>query len=272
MVVPNIAHLLKVFTLAGVCLVSSVTFAQSEGEREQALELFQRGEASYREGDFNAAIVYLEDAYETFPEPVILYNLARAHEGRGDDQEAADLFERYLRDAGDVEDRGAIEARIVGLRARVAETERLRELEEAQEGREASEMAVEVEDGESAADPIASDASEESSSGPSALPWVVVGAGALVAATGIIPGVQAPGTQSDAQAALSNGQNTQALELQDKAEGQARTANILFAVGGGIALAGLIWGIIDLSSGDDDNESGVSVRIGPSSVTLHGRF
>ncbi len=106
--------------------VATPALAQ-ESDRERAVELFEEGERSYRAGDFDGAIGHLDAAYRIFPEPVILYNLGRAHEGRGDDREAADYFERYLAEAGEVEDRGGIEARIQNLRASADERDRLRE-------------------------------------------------------------------------------------------------------------------------------------------------
>jgi tetratricopeptide (TPR) repeat protein len=86
----------------------------------RAEKVFLKAAAAYRRGDFDTAIRLLEEAYRLSPEPVLLFNLAKAHEGKGDYAPAIDAYERYLQEADDIPDRGAIRRRIATLRTKLA--------------------------------------------------------------------------------------------------------------------------------------------------------
>ncbi|MCA9619864.1 MAG: tetratricopeptide repeat protein, partial [Myxococcales bacterium] len=106
--------------------------APAEGEKptiDQAamVERFDEAQALYREGRFGEAAAILHELIEVRPEPVLYYNLARAHDGNGELAEALTSYRRYLELAPEVADRGAIERRIATLEAQLAERERLAE-------------------------------------------------------------------------------------------------------------------------------------------------
>src|SRR5262245_34799172 len=64
--------------------------------KARALELFAHSEQRYQSGDFAESARLLEQAYEIFPEPVLLYNLARAREQAGEIERAIAAYEKYL--------------------------------------------------------------------------------------------------------------------------------------------------------------------------------
>src|SRR5690606_33568184 len=80
---------------------------------------FERAEALYDEGRYDEAIELLRELVREYPDPILLYNLGRAHEGAERLAEAIDAYERYLDAAPDAPDRDAITRRIERLRARL---------------------------------------------------------------------------------------------------------------------------------------------------------
>ena len=51
--------------------------------KARATELFKKGSEAYLRGDFAQTIALLDEAYALDPQPVLIYNKARAHEGLG---------------------------------------------------------------------------------------------------------------------------------------------------------------------------------------------
>jgi len=73
-------------------LASGLVVGQpTKDDKALAAELYERAAASYKEGEYETAIGYLEQAYSLDPDPVILYNLGRSFEGNAqlDKAEAA---------------------------------------------------------------------------------------------------------------------------------------------------------------------------------------
>jgi tetratricopeptide (TPR) repeat protein len=107
---------------ASLLVLPAGASAQEEaGARERALELFDQGGTAYQEGRFEDAARLFRSAHETFPEAVLLYNLARAEENLGHWIAAAEAYQGYLDAAEQAEDRPGIERRIVTLRERAEE-------------------------------------------------------------------------------------------------------------------------------------------------------
>ena len=89
-------------------------------DRDRALKLFEDSDKAYKAGKFEKAAELLREAYGLYPEPLLLYNLGRAQEGLGDAKGAIESYERYLKDAKQIKDRGAIERRVDTLKAQLA--------------------------------------------------------------------------------------------------------------------------------------------------------
>lgn len=231
-----------------VCLVPAVAAAQeatSEDAQAEALRLFEESKVAYREGRFDDAVELLTEAHRLFPEPVLLYNLGRALEGAGEYTRAVDAYDEYLRIAGDIPDRGAIEGRVATLRREIETRERLEQLEETR--------------------PVTPAPRVERESA-SAAPWIVAAVGGAGLAVGGVFGVLALSSHDDAENAASQAETEQ---LQSTAETYALVANVAFAAGGAIALAGVIWGIVDLLTLETES---VTVSIGPRSIALEARL
>ncbi|TVR02529.1 MAG: PEGA domain-containing protein [Deltaproteobacteria bacterium] len=70
--------------------------AQSDSDREQAARLFQLGQDAFTAGSFDEAAISFQEAFNLDPHPVLLFNLARAHEEMLDLPAALAFFRQVL--------------------------------------------------------------------------------------------------------------------------------------------------------------------------------
>ena len=139
-----------------------------EALRARSVELYEQSVDEYRAGRFAHAVELLREAYRTYPHANLLYNLARAHEGAGDLEEAIAAYRAFLQASAEADDRPAIERRIDTLEYQIAERDEL--IEDHQKTMEALERAAHVR------------TADQGSAGP--LPWLLGGAGLAAIATG----------------------------------------------------------------------------------------
>src|ERR1051326_6287657 len=117
--------MLRVVVIVAVAVGVCPAYADQPAGKPGALKLFAEADKAYKRGEFEHAAQLLREAYELFPEPILLYNLARALEGMGDIEGAVLNYERYLAAATTVEDRGAMERRVTTLKEQLAAREKL---------------------------------------------------------------------------------------------------------------------------------------------------
>src|SRR6266540_4033861 len=91
-----------------IVLAAQTAVAQpsTADNRTRALQLFDESATHYKNGEFEKAAELLREAYGLFPEPILLYNLARALESMGDLPGAIENYERYLTEEAQIDDRG----------------------------------------------------------------------------------------------------------------------------------------------------------------------
>lgn len=225
-------------------LASDVQAQSSDAEK-----LFAESADAYREGRFDKAIELLEKAYALSKEPVLLFNLAKAQEGRGDIPGAILSYEKYLSEAAMISDRGAIEKRVETLKAQLADKSALEK--RAEEERRRREKA------------------EQEKPSPSPIPWVLAGVGAAGIAVGGALAAVVKSKEADAQAEPVQ-QN--AIELRDDAERMAIGVNVAFAVGGTLLAAGVTWGIIDVVLTGQASGPQVSLELTPGALGMRVVF
>lgn len=135
--------------VAAAVLISSLGKAQApKSNEDRSYRLYLEADQAYKEGQAARAVELLNEAYRRKPEPVLLYNLARAYEALGKLAEAADYYSRYILAEPTAAGRGNIINRIAALKAQIVERERLtaerqlleQELKEAQSPRAAVPM------------------------------------------------------------------------------------------------------------------------------------
>ncbi len=232
--------------------------APASTNKSRAAELFKSSAEAYMRGDFSHAIELLDEAYALDPQPVLLYNKARAHEGLGHLDEAIELYERYLTEEPSSADRGAIEQRLVTLRKQRDEKAALaKERTQVEKEREAVEK-------ERANPPPPVEPPPPPPHHRSVLPYVVMGVGGAGLVTGTIFGLLA---NSKKAAATDERVQLQAIDLRDTGRTFATVSNVSFIAGGVLVAAGAVWWVID---GRSTNRSSVQVGVGPGSLSLGG--
>lgn len=234
----------------------TATPSAAQSNKARAADLFKKSADAYLHGDFAAAIGLLDEAYALDPQPVLLYNKARAHEGLGHVDEAIELYEKYLAEEPSSPDRGAIEQRLVTLKKQRDEKLALAKERTAVEQERA---AVEKE----RANPPPTEPPAEPPHRRSVLPYVVMGAGGASLVGGVVFGLLANSKKS---AADSEPVQTQASDLRDKGRTFATVSNVTFVVGGVLVAAGAVWWVLDGTS----SKRSVRVGLGAGSLQLGG--
>jgi tetratricopeptide (TPR) repeat protein len=191
---------------------------RADDDDARALSLFEQSERAYDAGRFAEAISLLQQSYVLKKEPVLLYNLGRAHEGNGDLGKAADAYEAFLKAQPDAPDRGALERRIGTLRKQLAEREAL--------ARQAKER----------------EKPPPKEHTPSVAPWIVSGIGVAGIGTGVAFGLLSRGKHSDA---VSDPTYAGADHAQSQARTFATVANVCLVSGAVVLVAGIVWYVLD---------------------------
>ena len=236
--------------ITGVAAYAQPKPAPDPAAKARALELFDQSDVHYKKGEFEDAAKLLREAYDIYPEPLLLYNLARALEGMGDLSGAIEHYEKYLQSGTEIVDRPAIERRLATLK---------------EQQRKAAE----------AGKPLPPGGGGNGDLGPqdhphkrSLVPWVIASAGGATVITGGVFGFLA---KRKHDAAVDEPVQATADKLQSKAETYATVANVLFVAGGVAAIGGAVWGVIDWrrarrSESATARKTGARIRIAPAYV------
>jgi tetratricopeptide (TPR) repeat protein len=239
---------------------SSEALADDTKQGSRARELFREGAERFKSGDFRGALERFEQAYQLDPNPILVYNMARAHESLGDIEDAMVAYQHYLELDPNASDRGAVEQRIATLRRDLEERRALeqRALESERQRRAAQSKAA----------PLPRSAPPRS---PSAVPWIIMGVGLGAVGAGVVLGSMAKARIDDAQANPNGGE---AQDAEDSGRSLGTAANIAFVVGGSIAAGGLIAGVVDVvkSNGRPAQAVRAVVTLRAHGVAIAGRF
>lgn len=231
------------------------TPSSGKENKARAAELYKKSADAYLQGDFATAIKLLDEAYGLDPQPVLVYNQARAHEGLGHVDEAITLYEKYLSEEPTSPDRGAIEQRIATLKKQREDKQRLerekadveaKRLEQEQQQRDLEKREQEIK------------ATPEPRK-RSVLPYVVAGVGAAGAVTGTVFGFLALDKESTGNSATSL---REATDAQDSGQTLATVSNVSFIVGGVLLAGGIVWWIADGGFGSGSAKTGSTKRPG----------
>ncbi len=83
--------------------------------KRRAYALLQEGTARFDLGKFDEAIDLFQKAYEVYPYPEALYNIAQAHRMKKDYERAVFFYKSYLRNHATATNRATVEARITEM-------------------------------------------------------------------------------------------------------------------------------------------------------------
>lgn len=241
-------------------LVATTASAEVRNSESEATRIFERGESAYGEGQFAEAAELMRRAYELQPEPILLFNIGRALEGDGNVSGAIEAYSRYLEVSPDAENRGLVERRLAVLNAQQRDLETMQqELHDA----EARLQEAEVGSGDSS---NGRDVSARRSVNP--IPWAIMGVGLASVIAGGVLGALALDREE-----TGNADPVQLSAFNTLEEGRrfALAANITLVAGGAVAIAGLVWGLVDLIAAPRrrrSTERAITVRIAPFSLVL----
>jgi len=91
-------HVVAVLVALAACIAMTISagtaFAQTPAER--ASQLVDEGMALFGEGNFEDAAILFQEAYNLDPHPVLMFNIARAHQEMGDLPSALEFFNVVL--------------------------------------------------------------------------------------------------------------------------------------------------------------------------------
>ncbi|MEM9191902.1 MAG: tetratricopeptide repeat protein, partial [Myxococcota bacterium] len=220
-----------------------------------ALGVAQRAQERYEAGDFERAAVLLGEAIDLHETPALHYNLARTLNQMDRWEEARAEYRTYLRLDPTAANRSSVEARIRELDERI---ERRREALPS----DAPVDAAAAGSAELVTDSAVRGAPSSSSVNP--IPWLVAGVGAAALVAAIPFAVLSRDAIDEARTSESH---LEAVNPASDAETFTTTANVLFIVGGAIAAAGAVWGLIDLLATDDGPRATVSLGLDRIAVT-----
>jgi tetratricopeptide (TPR) repeat protein len=262
----QISRVAGVVTVTLVSALAGATFVQpafaqgkpagsaAQTPQARAADLFNKGAEAYRRGEFAQAVSMLQEAYSLDPQPVLLYNLARAYEGSGSNDLAIETYARYLEADPKAPDRGAIEQRLGTLKRQRDERialEKQRDAERARADQEKADRERRQQEQPKAAAP------HERSIGP----YVVAGVGGAALVSGAIFGLMATSKHSTANQASTSQQS--AVDEQSSAKSLATISTISFIAGGVLVAAGVTWWFIDGKSVDKQGKSAATpFRVG----------
>lgn len=99
------------------------TWAQSDGQKQKALEHFQKASRYYDVARYDEAIEEYQKAYLNVEDPVFLYNIAQCYRLSNRPAEAVRFYRNYLRRAPNAPNRADVERRIADLEKLAAERE-----------------------------------------------------------------------------------------------------------------------------------------------------
>lgn len=203
-------------------------------------DLSAQAAEAYRDGEYEKAIELFEEAYALQPVSNLLFNIARVYEKLEKWEEA----EKYYRDF--------IKSPDADADAREAALERVDSLKQLQEQQRLANLPPEPEpEPEPTPEPMPEPPPAKASS---PLPWILIGTGAAVAATGGVFGILAMGQQNKFE---------EADNIDDKlaARQNGKTFALVADIGYGVGIASAAVGVVLLLTRSSD--SGQAMRVIP---------
>ena len=210
---------------------------------KQVEELSAKAAAAYGEGKYEESIDLFKQAYELQQVSNLLFNIAKVYEKIENWDEAENHYKEFIK-APDADS----DAREVALERVEAIKEIKRLAAEAEEQKRRDEDERKRQEEEKA---LAQQQTETSKKKPNVLPWVLIGSGAAIAATGGVFGIMALGKQSDFDAAQS------ASEKADL-RSSGKTFALIADVGVGVGLAAGVVGVVLLLTSGGESDAGAS--------------
>ena len=255
-------HRIILFSFLSLALIltrATSSEAQQASTVHRAQELHGQGVSLFQAGRYREAAALFEQAEQLAPDPLNSYNQARCYQELGEFGSALRALDRYLASpdisAGDRVSAQRLRQELVAAQGRATPTPQPVQPQPVQLY---------------APQPVVQQTPQVQSTTRVAIaPWVIFGAGMAVVLAGGALDI----------AAYANSQQEEVFDSMrayndwyDGTTTLALVGDILLGVGGAAAVAGLIWGIIDLTRGRSRAASTGSVRIALTPTTSGGVF
>jgi tetratricopeptide (TPR) repeat protein len=220
--------------------LATAGMAAAQTREQQARSHFEAGRTAYEAGRFEEALEQFRAAYEAAPRPLLLYNVGQAADRLRRDDEALEAFDAFLAAVGPNDPNYApIEARVRAIRAARA------------------------------AHGDVPPAGPAGGREPSVVPWIIAGAGLALVGAGL-PMILVASADAEAVNTAPPGSSWSDYESAANDAGPLSIAGqVMIYVGAAAIAGGLVWGIIDLTSGGG---SDTALVIGPGGVAVRGSF
>lgn len=192
--------------------------------------LLDRATEAFHQGNYLEAAELMEDAYGRAPVPLYLFNIGRAYQEAGRWLEAREYFESFLLTDPPAAERGTAERHLAAVVALLPPP------------------------------PEPLPPPPPPRPGPPLTPWLVAGAGLLIASSGGVLLYLAHdrrdsvrGAERDSSGAVSSMSQAEAYNLRREADTLATAGGALAGVGAAAITAGAMWGMITRDRGEVEN-------------------
>jgi tetratricopeptide (TPR) repeat protein len=255
--------------VVALAVLAWAAVATAQDSDAEARLLYERGDAAYVEGRYEAALAMFQEAYDLSQRPQLLYNLANTLERLGRTSEAIARLREFLPSAPDAL-RDTVEVRIASMSERearradeeaaAARAEAAAAEERDRQAREAVARAqAEAEEARRAADAAAAAHAAPTPAPPPGRdpPWgpiTLYGVGAVAIGVGIALGVMTNDADARARAGCHTLEGVGTLCSSDvrsdlsQARDMALATDVVFAVSAAALAAAIVWTIIDATS------------------------
>ena len=251
--------------------------------------MFTQGQEFFEAGEYEAALSKFEQAYELSQRPMLLFNIGSTLDRLRREEEAVTAFQRYLDEEPDAPDRVEIEARLRILRGaieerrleeegRVAEAERVRQLE----AERAAAAAAAAEARANPNPPVVIEPQEESGGLHPAVFYSLAGVAVVAGGLSVWTGLRTASLNDDyvAYAGSMGATLPIAQAMHDDAKKWQNITNALFGVTAAFGISAVVVAILTDWGGSDDAEQtaatsllpSISVGDGELQLSLAGRF
>ena len=232
--------------VAAVLYTPGVASAQSDA-RAKAYQLYQQGVEAYKEGDYERAATYMEDAVEIHRNPVVFYNLSLAYSKLGRAEDALGAAETASNMDGDMPAETALKnrARIRAYRATLT--------------------------GAAVAEDVASSGPPDVDTDLSLVGWsgaATAGVGAVLLGTALVMNGAIGNKIDNYEAALDDGELNSARRLYDEIQRQQTTASITVLSGTALLVAGTGVLVYDLFFYEETQQARLGGAISPNAAML----
>ena len=174
------------------CCVALTALPQSQahaGSKEDAVKYYKEGRAHLEKQEYDQAIAKFSLANTLDPNPVLVYNIARANELKGAHETALIWYRQYVSMGISEADKKDANERIAAIEAKTSTAKE--EAEPVETAKDAAEEPQEVEDtskmdGADLSAPDFGDSPPQAEEGLSTTTWILIGVGGAALLTGII--------------------------------------------------------------------------------------